>query len=85
MIDSRAFVQSQKLVWAKMLLDDTFSCPWKSCELESFCKFHEDIKILFKFHALESILNKLNPQIAESIWIWYFYRDKMKFEMNLSD
>ena len=68
-----------------MLLDDTFSCPWKSCELEYLGKFHEDIKILFKSHAPESILNKLKPQIAESIRIWCLYRDKIKVEMNLSD
>ena len=42
-------------------------------------------RVLFKSHSTESILNKLNPQIAESIRIWYLYRDKMKIEMNLSD
>ena len=42
MVDSRAFAQGQKLVWAKMLLDDTFSCPWKSCELQSLSKFHDE-------------------------------------------
>ena len=45
MVDSRSFAQSQKLVWAKMLLDDTFSCPWKSCELQFLSKFYEDTKI----------------------------------------
>ena len=85
MIDVAAFSQAQKMVWAKHLLDLTYSDFWKHLENTVLTKFNEnDPQLLWKTSAPDCVLNSLkNSQLAETIKVWYSYRDKVKINLGL--
>ena len=85
MIDVAAFSQAQKMVWAKHLLDPTYSDFWKHLENTVLTKFNDnDPQLLWKTSAPDCVLNSLkNSQLAETIKVWYSYRDKVKINLGL--
>ena len=85
MIDVAAFSQAQKMVWAKHLLDPTYSDFWKHLENTALTKFNDnDPQLLWKTSAPDCVLNLLkNSQLAETIKVWYSYRDKVKINLGL--
>ena len=79
MIDIEAFSKAQKLVWAKNLLDTDYNGFWKILELDVLGKFNNDSSVLWKADAPDCVLNMLkNTQLAESLRVWYRYRDLIK-------
>ena len=79
MIDIEAFSKAQKLVWAKNLLDTDYNSFWKILELDVLGKFNNDCSVLWKADAPDCVLNMLkNTQLAESLRVWYRYRDLIK-------
>ena len=79
MIDVEAFAQAQKMVWVKHLLDPNYDNFWKHLESEVLHTFNNDSSILWKTNAPNCVLALLcNTQLAESLRVWYLYRDKMK-------
>ena len=75
-IDPLIFATAQKMTWVKNLLDDNFEAPWKSLELSFLEKFNQDVSLLWKCNAPESVLNSLgNIQLAESLRSWYLFRE----------
>ena len=80
MVDTEAFSQAQKLVWTKHLLDPNYSGFWKHLENIVLTKFNvTDSQLLWKTSAPECVLNSLkNCQLAETIRVWYLYRNKIK-------
>ena len=85
MIDVAAFSQAHKMVWAKHLLDPTYSDFWKHLENTVLTKFNDnDPPLLWKTSAPDCVLNSLkNSQLAETIKVWYSYRDKVKINLGL--
>ena len=76
MIDPLTFATAQKMTWVKHLLDN-FEAPWKSLELSFLEKFNQDVSLLWKCNAPESVLNYLgNIQLAESLRSWYLFREE---------
>ena len=80
MVDAEAFSKAQKLVWTKHLLDPNYSGFWKHLENTVLTKFNaNDSQLLWKTSAPECVLNTLkNCQLAETIRVWYLYRNKIK-------
>jgi len=79
MVDMVAFSQAQKLVWAKNMLDPNYSNFWKHLENSTLSQFCNDPSLLWKSNAPDSVLNSLNnTQLAETLRVWYTYRDKIK-------
>ena len=79
MIDVEAFSQAKKMVWVKHLLDPTYENFWKYLECEALHAFNNDSLILWKSDAPNCVLDYLcNTQLAESLRVWYLYRDKVK-------
>ena len=79
MIDVEAFSQAQKMVWVKHLLDPNYNHFWKHLESEVLHTFHNDNFVLWKTSAPNCVLALLkNTQLAESLRIWYLYRDTVK-------
>ena len=75
MIDPYKFALAQKMVWVHHLLDDNYSCAWKTIEISALKDFFLDFEIFWNSHVPESVLNKLgNNQVAESIKTWYVFR-----------
>ena len=86
MIDIKAFSKAQKLVWAKNLLDTDYNGFWKILELDVLGKFNNDSSVLWKADAPDCVLNMLkNTQLAESLRVWYRYRDLMKENLGYED
>lgn len=86
MVDVVAFSQAQKMVWAKQLLDPDYVSDWKAIEVNALTQFHYDKTILWKTSAPISVLNSLkNTQLAETIQVWYLYRDKVKDNLGYGD
>ena len=81
MIDPLIFANAQKMLWVKNLLDDNFVASWKSIELIFLEKFNEDVSILWKSYAPESVLNYLdNIQLVETLRCWYLFREEAAVE-----
>ena len=79
MIDVEAFSQAQKLVRAKHLLDPNYDSFFKVLESEVLKVFHNDTSVLWKADAPNCVLALLrNTQLAESLRVWYVFRDKVK-------
>ena len=86
MIDIEAFSKAQKLVWAKNLLDIDYNGFWKILELDVLGKFNNDSSVLWKADAPDCVLNMLkNTQLAESLRVWYRYRDLIKENLGYED
>ena len=63
------------MVWIHHLLDDDYSCVWKTIELSALRDLFPDLDIVWKSHVPDSVVNKLcNHQVAESIKTWYVFR-----------
>ena len=79
MIEVEAFSQAQKMVWAKHLLDPNYSSFWKHLETAALSAFSNDTLNLWRADAPNCVLTSLkNTQLAESLRVWYMYRDKIK-------
>ena len=75
MIDIEAFFKALKLVWGKNLLDIDYNGFWKILELDVLGKFNHDC-----------VLNMLkSTQLAESLRVWYRYRDLIKENLGYED
>ena len=86
MVDIETFSQAQKMVWAKHLLDPDYKSFWKHLELKILNTFSNDSLILWKADAPNCVLSSLkNTQLAESLRVWYVYRDKMKKNLGLEN
>ena len=83
MIDIRSFASVQKLIWSRYLLNGEFDSPWKQIEIINLSEFHSDPEILFRAHATEKILKRLNMQLAETIRVWYAFRSRLLSDSNL--
>ena len=76
-IDPLTFATAQKMMWVKNVLDENFDAPWKHIELACLEKFNQDVLLLWKSYAPESVLKSLgNIQLAESLRSWYLYREE---------
>ena len=88
MIDPYIFSIAQKISWVKMLLNDNYDSLWKSIEMSVLKNFSNIQDILWKTHAPETILNKLNAcQLSESLRAWYVFREnfvKSEFDIPFS-
>ena len=63
----------------KKLLDTDYNGFWKILELDVLGKFNNDTSVLWKADTPDCVLNMLkNTQLAESLHIWYRYRDQIK-------
>ena len=77
MIDPLIFAVAQKMMWVKYLLDENFDAPWKSIEFAFLEKFNQDVLLLWKSYAPESVIQSLgNIQLAEALRSWYLYREE---------
>ena len=81
MVDPLSFATAQKMMWVKLLLDDDYDAPWKCIELSFLENFNQDVQILWRSHAPESVLNSLgNIQLAEALRSWYLFREEATVE-----
>ena len=81
MIDPLTFAIAQKMMWVKNLLDENFNAPWKFIEFACLEKINQDVLLLWKSYAPESVLKSLgNIQLAESLRSWYLYREEASKE-----
>ena len=86
MIDVEAFSQAQKMLWVKHLLDPSYDNFWKHLELKVLNAFHNDNLVLWKTDAPNCVLALLkNTQLAESLRVWYLYRDEVKNNLGYKD
>ena len=77
MIDPLTFANAQKLLWVKNLLDENYIAPWKTIELSFLQKFNDNVSVLWTSFPPEGILKSLgNIQLAESLRVWYLYREE---------
>ena len=77
MVDVEAFSQAHKLMWTKHLLDPNYSGFGNIWENTVLTKFDDnDSQLLWKISAPECVSNSLkNCQLAETIRVWYLYRE----------
>ena len=86
MLDMEAFSVAQKMVWAKHFLDPEYVNTWKSLEIKTLSHFHEDWIVFWKTSAPKCVLNSFkNSQLAETLCVWYLYRDKIKDNLGFKD
>ena len=74
------------MVWVKHLLDPSYDNFWKHLELKVLNAFHNDNLVLWKTDAPNCVLALLkNTQLAESLRVWYLYRDEVKNNLGYKD